>query len=327
MKRMLYIFAACILLGAGACSNAPEDLFGVSASDRIEECLADYRFALQARGQWVMEYFPGYEQEYGGWIYVVEFRADNTVRAWFEGSTFVNPESMAVESDYEVKFSTGPMLTFNTFNEYLHYFDYPGTNGGYQSYRGDHEFSLMSMSGNYDEIMMRGLKSHNAIRMTPLPEGYTPERYIGYVRESQKSVPQTTLRVLANGRQVAVMTRENLFSEDSFESYWQSKVWTISYDCMRQVMTDMGVPAVDASGNPVYEVQTVREQLSTIVFPDRSMRLYAPYVFKGNIVCDGEEIDYMDGESMQCFDRHVGATEDSDFFICSDSFIDFRLVP
>ncbi|MCM1502909.1 MAG: DUF4302 domain-containing protein [Bacteroidales bacterium] len=327
MKRILYASLFAVALNLCSCTNEPDYFFGNSSSERIEESLADFQFALRTRGQWVMEYFPGYDKDYGGWIYVVEFRENNTLKAWFEGSTFVTAENPVTESDYAVKFSTGTMLTFNTYNDYLHWFDYPGTNGGYQGYEGDHEFTLMSISKDYDEVMMRALKTGNAIRMTPLPEGYTPERYVEDVRASQRAISQTTLKVLANGKQVAVLTRANVFDGNDFSRYRNSKVWTISYTCRRQVKDVAGNLMFDSEGMPLYENIAVKDELSMICFADRSIRLYEPYIFKGEVIFGDEVIDFVNGEQMQSFSKHIGATQASDFYICTDSFIDFRLVP
>lgn len=327
MKLKLYILIAFAGLLAGSCSNEPDDIFGSTATERIEEALEDFRFAFRAREKWVMEYFPAYDQDYGGWIYIVEFHPDNTVKAWFEGSPFIGDEAPVVESDYSVKFSTGPMLTFNTFNTYLHYFGYPGVNGGYQGYEGDHEFFLMSRTDNYDEIIMTGMKTGNRIRMTPLPDIYTPEEYLSIVRDCQKTNKNTTMKVLANGKEVAVISRENIYSEDSFGTCYRSKVWTISYRCRIKSTDAQGNGIIGEDGKPVYENVAVKDILSTISFPDDSMRLYEPYVFKGDVLVDDETIDIVNGQPMQFFERMHGATPASDYYICTDSFIDFRLVP
>lgn len=327
MKRITYIFFITLTFGLCSCSNDSDDIFGATASDRIEESLADFRFALRSRGQWVIEYFPGYDKDFGGWIYVVEFRDNNTLKAWFEGSTFVKADEPVTESDYAVRFSTGTMLTFNTFNDYLHYFDYPGTNGGYQGYEGDHEFTLMSVSPAYDEIVMRALKTWNTIRMTPLPEGYTPELYVNNVRQAQKDLTRKTLTVTANGKPVATLERSRTMNENNFGDYKESKVWTISYKCRKQVKDVSGNPVIGPDSEPVYENLVVQDKISMIVFADGSMKFYEPYMFKGEVLNGDEVVDFVSGETMRTFKRHLGLSHTSDYYSCTDSFVDFRLVP
>ena len=166
-KRINILLLAGLLFSAVACDDS-ENNFSESTSTRIEQTLERYKFALQAGKTWVMEYFPDENLGYGGWIYIVEFQDDRMVKAWFEGSTFVEADPLRTESEYRVEFSTGPMLKFATHNDYLHFFSFPGDNGaGYQGWKGDYEFTFMSLSPAFDEIILRGIKTGNRIRMTP----------------------------------------------------------------------------------------------------------------------------------------------------------------
>ena len=177
-KRINILILAGLLFSAVACDDS-ENNFSESTSTRIEQTLERYKFALQAGKTWVMEYFPDENLGYGGWIYIVEFQDDRMVKAWFEGSTFVEADPLRTESEYRIEFSTGPMLKFATHNDYLHFFSFPGDNGaGYQGWKGDYEFTFMSLSPAFDEIILRGIKTGNRIRMTPLSGQYTPESYL-----------------------------------------------------------------------------------------------------------------------------------------------------
>ena len=112
-KRINILLLAGLLFSAVACDDS-ENNFSESTSTRIEQTLERYKFALQAGKTWVMEYFPDENLGYGGWIYIVEFQDDRMVKAWFEGSTFVEADPLRTESEYRVEFSTGPMLKFAT---------------------------------------------------------------------------------------------------------------------------------------------------------------------------------------------------------------------
>lgn len=98
-KRINILILAGLLFSAVACDDS-ENNFSESTSTRIEQTLERYKFALQAGKTWVMEYFPDENLGYGGWIYIVEFQDDRMVKAWFEGSTFVEADPLRTESEY-----------------------------------------------------------------------------------------------------------------------------------------------------------------------------------------------------------------------------------
>lgn len=54
-----------------------------------------------------MEYFPDENLGYGGW-FISSNSDDRMVKAWFEGSTFVEADPLRTESEYRVEFSTDP---------------------------------------------------------------------------------------------------------------------------------------------------------------------------------------------------------------------------
>ena len=69
MRKKLYMLAILVALGCTACHKSTR-IFDISASQRTEEALENYRSALVGRGTWVMEFFPDEQLRYGGWVYV-----------------------------------------------------------------------------------------------------------------------------------------------------------------------------------------------------------------------------------------------------------------
>ena len=317
MKKRINILLllAGVLLSAAACDDS-DDNCGESTSARIEQTLERYKFALQAGKTWVMEYFPDENLGYGGWIYIVEFQDDRTVKAWFEGSTFIEADPLRTESEYRIEFSTGPMLKFATHNDYLHFFSFPGDNGaGYQGWKGDYEFTFMSLSPAFDEIILRGIKTGNRIRMTPLSGQYSPESYLEAIRNSQLAINETEFKVTANGEQIGTLTRPNATLTTNFRQYAASKVWTLRYNYRRQASDEYGRGKVDESGNPVYETVEASDPVSVIYLPDNVMQIYAPYTFRGEALG-------LPGQT-----RQLGPTSASDCYVCTDSFLDIKLIP
>lgn len=79
------------------------------------------------------------------------------------------------KSLFSIKKDIGPTLNFDTYNSLFHYFsdsDISGGAGTGKGYEGDYEFLLRSHTEN--EIVLRGKKTKNIIRMTRLAEDATP---------------------------------------------------------------------------------------------------------------------------------------------------------
>lgn len=323
MKKILfYSLLAFLTLGFPSCENDYE-VFDLTPAQRTAQTLQRYHFALQANEYWVMEYFPDDELRYGGWVYIVRFDKNNRVTAWFEGQSFVElMDQPQLESEYAVEFGTGPMLKFTTHNDYLHYFALAGANGsGYQGWKGDYEFTFMSISPAFDEIVLRGIKTGNRIRLTPLSGEYTPESYISEVIANQQTQSRTSFKVMANGEQIATIERPSAIYLSNFPQYAASKVWTICYSYREPAMDNAGRPILDSEGNPTFRTVEVADPLCVIYLPGNIMKIYEPYTFKGDVV------PMLAGQTMQTFQWQLGVTSASDSYVCRDSFFDFQLVP
>ncbi len=321
MRNALYCLASVLLLFAGVSCTKNDRIYDKSASQRTEETLSLYRSALVGRGTWVMEFFPDEQLRYGGWVYVLEFHDDYTVKVWFEGDGFVPQETPVTESEYKVELSTGPMLKFCTNNDYIHFFSFPGgdNGGGYQGWGGDYEFTIMSLSENYDYMVLKGLRSFNKVRMYPLSGDTTPEEYIAAVKTSDLAVTRTVFDLCVNGKKIGTATRESLPVLDNFEKFYKSKVWTFAYTKPEQAIDENGNPVYDEKGEPVYTDVEVRESVCAVTLPDGVMKLYEPYVFKGNC------IEGLDGQSVSTFKWERGVFTTRDYYSGTDSFYQITL--
>lgn len=327
MKRSFNILLAGLAAVSLASCNKSEPVFDETVSERITQTITQYKSALLLCERWVLEYFPDEDLAYGGWVYVLEFRDGQIVKAWFEGSTFVPKTVFAsdppiTESEYQVEFSTGPMLKFITHNDYLHYFAYPdATNGGYRGWEGDFEFTFMSMSPGLDEIVLRGSRTKNKMRMTPLSGEYTPESYIAAVRNDQLAVAKTQFKVISGDEQIGTIEREEKVNLNYFDRYYKSKIWTLKYSYQKPSVGTNGKPLTDEEGFPVYETVEVSDKLCVIHLPGGVMKLYAPYTF------EGDATPGLAGQSIHTFKWTLGETSASDGYVCSDPGMDIKLVP
>ena len=295
MRKAILILSVMALCGAALSCDKAQSPFDKSSIERTERELDMYRFALQARETWVVEYFPDEDLSYGGWVYVMQFREKNEVQMWFEGSTFVGEDPVTV-SEYSVEQGSGPMLKFRTHNDYLHWFTFPGGPAGsdYNAFEGDFEFKIMSVSPEYDKIVLRGNRTGNTIVMSPLPQEYTPESYIETVRNDQIALTPLNMKLVINGNTIGSLTRTNTTVTGSFEKYAASKVGTLKY------------------GN-------VTEQVSAICLPGRVLKFYAPYVFKE------DTLPHLMGQTMQTFKWQLGELSPLDCFVCTDSFMEIKI--
>ena len=179
------------------CVHNTEDLFDKPAGKRIAESLQVYRELLTAQTNgWLVEYYPEKTQKYGGFNLYFRFD-DHQVTVQSE----IDPAEEAT-SAWSMGTDMGPTINFDTYNDVLHYnFSDPGVpiGGGYGLNReGDYEFIVES--GSADEFILRGKKTGNTIRMTPLPAN-SWENY-------SQSLENMKYNVLAPAYQMTVANRD-----------------------------------------------------------------------------------------------------------------------
>jgi hypothetical protein len=78
----------------------------------------------------------------------------------------------------------GPTINFNVGNEVFDYFADPANDNGAgvgYSYEGDYEFGIVSATPEL--VILRGKKTNNVMRMTPLPDDTTWEEYLDSVEK------------------------------------------------------------------------------------------------------------------------------------------------
>ncbi|MDE5733220.1 MAG: DUF4302 domain-containing protein, partial [Bacteroidales bacterium] len=154
-----------------SCLFEDKDLFDKTAAERMEEYLEGYKGLLvSAEKGWMLEYYPDENQSYGGYVYVVNFTNEDVI-AYFE---LADDISAAVDSYYSLRADDGPVLTFDSYNEYLHYFATPNITD-YEALHGDYEFNIAGKSVDGSEIYLTGKKTGNRMvlkKMTEDASGY-----------------------------------------------------------------------------------------------------------------------------------------------------------
>lgn len=165
MRKLLYLLLLFSAFCFQSCLKEDEDLFDKSASERMSSTLEAYKSTLLASEYgWSLEYYPEENQSYGGFMYAIKFtEEDATVAIDLEGSSLVET------SLYKLVGDNGPVLTFDTFNPFMHLFANPSGSRP-EGFRGDYEFILMKQEN--DVIILKGKKTGNIMVLTKLKEPF-----------------------------------------------------------------------------------------------------------------------------------------------------------
>lgn len=195
-KRKLPLWAAALLppLLLPSCLMEDDDKFDASASERLASHLADVRQVLTGSEHgWVMDYYPGYNMEYGGLAITFSFSADGQVEVRSEEPMGdPTPET----STYALKGDMGAVLTFDTYNLLAHFFATP-EEGLYDAFQGDFEFVIDSVGA--DEIKVHGKRTHNAMSLRRLTKD--AETYMTEVLEMSEMFNVTRADLTVGGQQ------------------------------------------------------------------------------------------------------------------------------
>ncbi|MDD3079676.1 MAG: DUF4302 domain-containing protein [Paludibacter sp.] len=207
-KRITYILLTAIISWSmSSCSLTEEDLFSESAAIRLNNSIANADTILvSAKNGWEMLYFP--TKSSAGYNMLVKFDADFNVTVAAQNTLTTNGQYKTSKSLWDVIQGSGPILTFNTYNDVLHAFSDPQDDG--VGYEGDYEFIVLSADSN--TLKLKGVKRGTIIYMKRLAKN---QSWTGYF-EKLDSVNQTifgrfstTLKLQINGAEAFSLTNGN----------------------------------------------------------------------------------------------------------------------
>lgn len=167
MKKIILISLIAIGLGMSSCVNEVEEVFDKPASQRLEERMNECKTLLtSAEHGWLIEYYPSSQQSYGGSSYTAKFTEDGNATVTGElAQKMAGDVSKTITSHYSINSSSSVVLTFDTYNDYIHYWSDPDEWSG-NRFEGDFEFAYVS--GNAERMIFRGIKTDNQIIFTAL---------------------------------------------------------------------------------------------------------------------------------------------------------------
>lgn len=203
--KLLYFLSIWIGLGMlQACTNEVDDLFDAPAQQRLNKDIRAFKELLVSSDQgWKMDYYPSATQAYGGFAITLKFD-DLKVTVGAETTENIGQTEASL---YSVKSDMGTTLNFDSYNSIFHYFSDPALNiggGTGKGLEGDYEFIVMSYSQN--EIVLKGKKTRNIIKMQRLTE--SAETYLQPIVEKREEI-SSVMGVLGykgniNGKEISL---------------------------------------------------------------------------------------------------------------------------
>ncbi len=161
MKKLI-IFSAIISLLSVSCQKE-ETPFDTSAGERIQKIWAETEETLcSAPNGWAMEFFYGYDLNYGGILMFMNF--DN---GSVEITTEKQDNDYTAQSFYSYAHDVSATINFDTYNEVLHSYSNPSSSN-VSGLGGDFEFVILEVSP--ERIVLRGKRTYLRYVLTPLPD-------------------------------------------------------------------------------------------------------------------------------------------------------------
>ena len=138
MKKSTILILISSLLAFTSCLFEQKEAFDKTPAERMEGYLNEYQELLESSADgWILEYYPNSDLTYGGYVYFLTFN-EGEVTVQFQLAADVSKE---ITSLYKMTPDDGPILSFDTYNAYLHYFATPSSSE-YLGKRGDTEFKI-----------------------------------------------------------------------------------------------------------------------------------------------------------------------------------------
>lgn len=209
-KITKYILLAFICLGLQACLFQEDDFFEKSSANRASENVAELQELLvNVPNGWKMEYYPGADYSMGGITLLCRFDGNN-VTLMSEVGSVKTASGKEASSLYKVTSEESTVLTFDSFNEFIHCFSEP-IMGMNTNLEGDYEFVYMGQEDN--KVILQGRRYHNTMVMTPLTQGVNWKDYIGQLNLIEREAFLKTYSLMVGGQEVGNAVRtSHLFS-------------------------------------------------------------------------------------------------------------------
>ena len=207
MTQVMSVTTTCLLFSAlfalSGCVRDEENIFGVSAAERMRQTLVEYATVLtSAENGWFLDYYPEKNQSAGGYSMYLKFLSDGRVTVACETETNL-PAATADTSRYDLLAEQGPILSFSTYNKVMHYFSEPYSHD-IDGRAGDYEFIIVAASR--DEVVIKGKKRGTTMRLQRNAGNTNPKvRFDSVTKIVEEATKYGALKLVVNNRTVDSM--------------------------------------------------------------------------------------------------------------------------
>jgi len=205
MKKIYLILLAVLGMTVTSCLMEEKELFDKTPAERMDAFLTEYQTVLaSAEGGWLLQYYPEENQSYGGYAYVIKFtKSDATV--WFQLDDDI---STPVTSLYKMTPDDGPVLSFDVYNENLHYFATPSVSD-YEAMHGDYEFRIVGKSEDGSQVYLKGRRNGNNYILVKFSGD--PVEYLTKCNEVEAAMTAPAYKMVMNGAEYECEIGGNIF--------------------------------------------------------------------------------------------------------------------
>lgn len=206
MRKYIYTTLIIFSLILQSCVNDEKDLFPVSATQRMVDAqLKCANILTDASDGWILNFFPNVDVA-GGTQFLISFSKDNMATiAMASKSEAAKPP---LTSMYHIKGDAGPVLSFDTYNKFLHYFAEPTKNG--VGFEGDYEFIIMDATP--DLITLKGKKSGMKMYMHRKKTPETWSEYLAKVTAMEDYLSPKKMQMNIEGQEFRALNSQNILS-------------------------------------------------------------------------------------------------------------------
>lgn len=298
-KLFIYLLLALPALFLQSCQTEEENVFGKPYSERMDEFLQKAQETLVASQYgWALDYYPQRNQAYGGVAYTIKFTNDDAIVRYEN-----NPDDGEVKSLYKMKEDDGPVLSFDTYNTFLHIYATP-KDGEYRGKEGDFEFVIDSIGA--DRIKIHGKRSLNTMYLNKL-SGEASE-YIEKVTELTNlfvfsdvalnigGKPYTLVVTDKNNRQLAIYDGDKVVAESAYAFTDKGirlyepimlngvQLYDLTFDKATAKFTGTGVESTASN----VDVNLIAKMIGAINASngEKTITKTIPYLNKLDITCD-----------------------------------------
>ena len=242
-KILICLLMALPTLLLTSCLKDQSDTFDGASANRVQDYLNETKQVLISSEQgWAFEYYPDRQQSYGGYQYTVRFTEDSVY-----ARTEMADAAKEYASLYKMGTDNGPILSFDTYNEALHYFATPSSQL-YEAYDGDFEFIILNISEDKNTITLKGKRSGT----------------LSYMRRLNKDAEEYLTNVQTCMDSLQLSTAVGKVGEDSI-------AMNLDYDS-RQVTLQYFTAGAAEDEEP-------EEATSAFIYTENGIRLYSPLKF------------------------------------------------